>query len=188
MNSRLHNAIRGVSAAAGQGRKGTELGLVSAYDPDKYAIKVQFPPDDIETGWIPLSALMVGNGFGILAPPSIGDQIKVDFQGGAQDAGIGGMRLFNDIDVPPRVLPGEIWLLHESGAFFKLTNDGRASFSDAHGASVTLNGDGTITSTGTWTHTGNVAFNGEVTANGHRIDDTHKHINSGGTGLGGVPQ
>lgn len=188
MSSRLHNAMRGIASAANQGRVGTKLGIVTAYDPSRYAIKVQYPPDSVESGWIPLGALMIGNGFGILAPPSIGDQVKVEFQDGALDAGIAGLTLFNDVDVPPKVLSGEIWLLHKSGAFFKLTNDGKASFSDAHGASVTLNGDGTITSAGTWTHTGNVSFIGQVSANGHRIDDTHKHINSGGTGIGGVPQ
>jgi uncharacterized protein involved in type VI secretion and phage assembly len=188
MSSRLDNAVRGIAARATQGRVGTKLGVVTAYDPDRYAIKVQYPPDDVESGWIPLGALMVGNGYGILAPPAIGDQVKVEFQEGALDAGVAGLTLFNDVEVPPHVLPGEVWLLHKSGSFFKLTNDGKASFSDAHGASVILNGDGTISSTGTWTHTGNVAFNGQVTANGHRIDETHKHLNSGGSGLGGVVQ
>jgi phage baseplate assembly protein gpV len=188
MSSHLHNAMRGIASAASQGRVGTKLGIVSAYDPARYAIKVMYPPDDVESGWIPLGALMVGNGYGILAPPAINDQVKVEFQDGALDAGIAGLTLFNDVEVPPQVSPGEIWLLHKSGAFFKLTNDGKASFSDGHGASVTLNGDGTISSAGTWTHTGNISFIGQVSANGHRIDDTHKHINSGGTGLGGVPQ
>lgn len=47
-------------------------------------------------------------------------------------------------------------------------------------SSITINSDVTVN--------GDTAFNGTVTANGHRIDDTHKHLNSGGTGLGGVPQ
>jgi hypothetical protein len=36
--------------------------------------------------------------------------------------------------------------------------------------------------------TGDLTINGQVIANGHRIDETHKHINSGGSGLGGVVQ
>lgn len=35
---------------------------------------------------------------------------------------------------------------------------------------------------------GNTVFTGTVKANGHSIDDTHQHINSGGSGLGGIPQ
>src|ERR1700754_763482 len=88
MSSRLHNALRGIASAANQGRAGTRLGVVNAYDPDRYAIKVKYPPDDVESGWIPLGALMVGNGYGILAPPAIGDQVKVEFQEGSVDAGI----------------------------------------------------------------------------------------------------
>ncbi|KAF1004371.1 MAG: hypothetical protein GAK28_04078 [Luteibacter sp.] len=186
--SRLHNAVRGIAAAAGQGRAGTRIGLVSAYDPSRYAVKVKFPPDDVETGWIPLQAVQVGNGFGIYAPPNIDDQIKVEFQDGAQDAGLAGGALFNDIDVPLAVPPGEVWIVHQSGASWKLSNDGKATFADGHGAVVALNGDGTISSQGNWTHNGNMAFNGQVVANGHRIDETHKHLNSGGSGLGGVVQ
>lgn len=194
MSSRLDNAIRGVASRAGQGRTGTKLGIVTAYDPARYAIKVKYPPDDVESGWIPLGALMVGNGYGILAPPAINDQVKVEFQDGALDAGVAGLTLFNDVEVPPKVPSGEIWVLHKSGAFFKLTNDGKASFSDAHGASVTLNGDGTITSAGTWTHTG--AFNvhgdqahtGSITSNGKHVDDTLRVSGiQTGTGVSGEP-
>ncbi|AMM17515.1 hypothetical protein AX768_25280 [Burkholderia sp. PAMC 28687] len=35
---------------------------------------------------------------------------------------------------------------------------------------------------------GAVNFFGTITSNGHAIDDSHKHINSGGSGLGGTPQ
>lgn len=176
--SRLHNAVRGIAAAAGQGRAGTRIGLVSAYDPNRYAVKVKFPPDDVETGWIPLQAVQVGNGFGIYAPPNLDDQIKVEFQDGAQDAGIAGGTLFNDIDVPLAVPAGEVWIVHKSGALWKLTNDGKATFSDGHGAMVVLNGDGTISSTGTWTHTGNFnvhgdqAHTGSITSNGKHVDNT----------------
>ena len=52
--------------------------------------------------------------------------------------------------------------------------DGGMTVTLAGGANFTVNGD--------------TVFNGKVTANGHRIDETHKHVNSGGSGLGGVPQ
>lgn len=189
---RYQNAMRGQANLASQSRTFSKLGIVSAYDPNTYSVKVQFP-DGLsepppETGWIPLGSSQVGAGFGIYAAPNINDQIEVRFQEGDRDSGVAGPFFFDNQSPPAPVPAGEIWLLHKSGAFFKLTNDGKASFNDGHGGSVTLNGDGTITSTGTWTHNGNWAFNGQVTANGHRIDDTHKHLNSGGSGLGGVPQ
>lgn len=190
----LSNVMRAQAALVAQGRATGRLGVVSAYDPGTYSVKVQFPEDDAgngapETGWIPLGALSVGNGWGVLAPPLIGDQIKVEYQGGDRDAGVAALRLFDNQSPPPSVPSGEIWAVHKNGAFFKLTNDGKATFSDGHGASVALNGDGTITSAGTWTHNGNVSFNGQVSANGHRIDDTHKHTNvQTGSGVSGPPQ
>lgn len=190
----LSNVMRAQAALVAQGRVPGRLGVVSAYDPSTYSVKVQFPEDDAgngapETGWIPLGALSVGSGWGILAGPVIGDQIKVEYQGGDRDAGVAALRLFDNQSPPPAVPSGEIWAVHKSGAFFKLTNDGKATVSDGHGASVALNGDGTISSAGTWTHNGNVSFNGQVSANGHRIDDTHKHTSvQTGSGVSGPPQ
>lgn len=187
--ARLQNAMRSQANLASQARTFSRLGVVSAYDPNTYSVKVTFQPDGNETGWLPLGALQVGSGFGIYAAPNIGDQIEVRFQEGDRDAGVAGPGLFDNQSPPAKVPAGEIWVLHKSGAFFKLTNDGKATFSDGHGAQVALNGDGTITSSGTWTHTGNVAFNGQVSANGHRIDDSHKHTGvSTGSGTSGPPQ
>jgi uncharacterized protein involved in type VI secretion and phage assembly len=194
MSSRLDNAIRGIAARAGQGKAGTKLGIVTGYDPDRYAIKVQYPPDDVESGWIPLGALMVGNGFGIYAPPAIGDQVKVEFQDGALDAGVAGLTLFNDVEVPLKVPAGEVWVVHRSGAFWKLTNEGKALFDDGHGATVALNGDGTISSTGVWTHTGHFnvhgdqAHTGSITSNGKHVDDTLRVSGiQTGSGVSGEP-
>jgi len=185
----LQNAMRAQANLAGQQRTFSRLGVVSAYDPNTYSVKVTFQPDGNETGWIPLGTLQVGSGFGIYAAPNLGDQIEVRFQEGDRDTGVAGPVVFDNQSPPAKVQAGEIWVLHRSGAFFKLTNDGKAAFNDGKGGSVTLNGDGTVTSTGTWTHNGNWAFNGQVTANGHRIDDSHKHTGvSTGGGISGPPQ
>lgn len=183
------NVMRGQGAMASQGGQFTRLGIVSAYNPRAHSIKVQFPPDGSETGWIPLGTLWSGNNWGLYAAPNINDQVEVTFQDGGQNAGLAGLRFYDAQNAPLSVPAGEFWVVHKSGQFFKLTNDGKASLSDAHGASITLNGDGTLTTTGTWTHNGNVALNGQVTANGHRIDDTHKHTGvATGGGVSGPPQ
>ena len=57
----------------------------------------------------------------------------------------------------------EFWLTHQSGASIKLTNDGKLSLNDGHGAVVSLNGDGTISSTRSWTHTGSFHATGAAT-------------------------
>lgn len=196
------NVMRGQAGAAMQGLRHAKLGIVSAYDPNTYTVKVQFPFDDgaePETGWIPLGAIGVGKQRGVYAAPTINDQILVLFQDGALNAGIAIQCIFDDISPPLPVPSGEIWSVHADGQVFKLTNDGKATFADGHGASVVLNGDGTITSAGTWTHQGaltvqqtltvqgNTSVAG-ITSNGHDVGNTHKHVNSGGSGLGGVPQ
>lgn len=197
---RLQNAMRSQANLASQSRTFSRLGVVSAYDPNTYSVKATFQPDGNETGWLPLGTLQVGSGFGIYAAPNIGDQIEVRFQEGDRDAGVAGPVLFDNQSPPAKVPAGEIWVLHKSGAFFKLTNDGKATFSDAHGASVALNGDGTITSTGTWTHQGALTVQNNLTvqgatavagiqSNGHDIGNTHKHTGvSTGGGVSGPPQ
>lgn len=206
MMRELQNAMQARAAMASQARKTSRLGVVSGYDPGSYSVKVTFPPDASETGWIPLAALAVGPGWGIYAPPTIGDQIEVRFQDGDRDAGIAGPVVY-DNDNPPASVPSqELWMVHKSGAFFKLTNDGKGSFNDSMGGSVTLNGDGTVSSTGTWTHTGDMTVtksltvqqdatvNGStavkaITSNSHDISSTHKHtgVQTGG-GISGTPQ
>jgi phage baseplate assembly protein V len=201
----LQNVMRAQAMLAQQGKQHSRLGIVTAYDPNTYSVKVQFPPDASETGWIPMGALSVGSAWGIYAPPVLGDQIEVRFQDGDRDAGIAGMRLFDNQSPPVSVPSGEIWVLHKSGAFFKLTTDGKARFDDSKGGSVTLNADGTVTSTGAWTHQGNMTVtqnltvtqnatvNGStavkaITSNAHDISSTHTHTAvTSGSAVSGPP-
>lgn len=210
MMDRLQNVMRAHAVMAGQNRAGTRVGIISAYDPNSYSVKVQFPPaneDGVlpETGWLPLGTIGVGQNWGVVVGPNIGDQVEVEFQDGSAGGPMVSSRFFSTQAVPPPVPSGEIWAVHPSGAFFKLTNDGKGTFNDSKGGSVTLNGDGTVTSTGNWTHQGqltvteaavfeqNVTVDGStsvkaISSNGHDISSTHQHLNSGGSGLGGVPQ
>lgn len=197
---RMQGAMRAQANMANQSRTFSKLGMVSGYDPNTYSVKVTFQPDGNETGWIPLGAQQVGSGFGIYAAPRIGDQIEVRFQEGDRDTGVAGPVVFDNQSPPLPVPSGEVWIVHKSGAFFKLTNDGKASFSDTKGGSVILNGDGTVSSTGTWTHTGSLTVSSSLTVNGatavkaitsnsHDISSTHAHTGvSSGSGTSGPPQ
>lgn len=143
------------------------VGTVSSYDPVNYCVKVLIQPEGAETGWLPVTSPWIGNGWGFFAPPTPGDMVEIQFQEGHIDAGFVCLRFFNDSERPLTVSSGELWLIHKSGAFFKLLNSGAATFSDGQGATVTLNGDGTITSSAAqWSHTGPVNITGNTTING----------------------
>lgn len=126
MNALLNN-MRLQAERAMNGRATTRVAIVSAYDPNRYAAKVLFQPDNSESGWLPIGAMWVGNGWGLFTPPSIDDMVEVEFQDGDHEAGMIVSRFFNDEDRPLPVPAGECWMVHQSGASFKLTNDGKAS-------------------------------------------------------------
>ena len=191
---RLQNALRAAAVGSQNAHADPKKGLVSAFDQARYAVKVFLQPQGNETGWIPLGALWVGSGWGMYAPPSIGDQVEVTFEDGHGEAGAAGLKYFNDVDQALPVNSGEFWLVHKSGAFFKLLNTGALTFSDGKGATVTMNGDGTLTSQATaWTHTGNIAVDGGITTTEDVVAGgisvmTHPHteVQSGGD-LSGPP-
>jgi len=158
------NLMRQLAQMSTQEQAKTTICTVTSYDPNAYSAKVMSPSGQ-ETGWLPVTSAWSGNGWGIFCPPTSGDMVEVQFQDDGNEAGFICGRFFNDQDRPLAVPSGELWLVHESGAFFKLLNDGKATFSDANGASVTLNGDGTITSAAiTWNHAGAFNVDGTITA------------------------
>lgn len=154
-------------------------GIVSSYDPNAYAVKVRIQPEDRETGWLPLGSSWVGNGWGLFSPPPIGAQVTVIFQEGNPEAGKVAFGVFSDTDRPLPVPAGEAWLVHQSGSFIKLLNDG------------------SVHSKGPWVHDGTFSATGEVTAlqagaavglgqlrDGHNI---HKHPGvAPGSGVSGT--
>lgn len=78
--SHFANIMR-AHAQMAQGEKTTHrVGQITAYDPSKYAVRVKFWPDTVESsGWIPLASTYVGAGWGLVAAPTIGDQVIVAF-------------------------------------------------------------------------------------------------------------
>lgn len=122
---RLQNLMRLQAVLAGSSLSTTRLAIVSSYDPKTYSAKVKIQPSDQETGWLPILAAWAGNGWGLFAPPPVGAQVEVLFQEGSIDVGIIQGVLYSEEDVPLSVEAGEYWLVHESGSYFKLTNDGK---------------------------------------------------------------
>ncbi len=171
MMKKLLNAVRLQAQMAANGRAVTRIGLVDSYDPNTYAVKVRLQPENAITGWLPLLSPWIGNGWGIFAPPTIGDMIEVSFQEDDPNVGLAGQRFYNDSDRPLAVTSGEFWLVHKSGSVLKFHNDG----------SVELIAAGTLTSSAPqWNHTGPVHVAGTITATGDVIGagislDAHVH-------------
>ncbi len=171
MIGQLLHVMRLQAARNAADYQASAVGSIQNFDPNQWAVRVLLQPDGILTGYLPLSSPWVGNSWGLFAAPSIGDMVDVQFIDGDIEAGIATQRLFNAANRPLAVQSGEFWLVHKSGAFFKLLNTGAITFSDGQGASLTMDGAGNINSAAnTWTHngtinvTGNVAVTGGITA------------------------
>jgi hypothetical protein len=109
---------------SGAGQSGTRQGVITAYDPVNYAVKVQLQPTGEETGWIQLSSPWVGDGWGLAAGPMIGAAVEVEFDSGLMGAGMAAGQFYNDEDRCPGPPSGEFWLIHKSGSVLKFLNTG----------------------------------------------------------------
>lgn len=171
----LLNAVR-AHAQMSVGEKVTHrVGQITAYDPNKYAVKVKMWPDTQESlGWIPLASTYIGAGWGLVAGPSIGDQVIVAFDREDQDAGVVVGRFFTDVEQPPAAPSGEFWVVHKSGSSIKITNDGKVTVTDKAGSTIVMNGDntGTATFSGGMTINANVQVNGTLKASGDITDNS----------------
>jgi len=114
----------------------TRLGLVTSVNPQNHTAKVLIQPEGVMSGWLPVSAAMVGSGWGIVSLPSPGEQVIITPQEGDSEHGIITGRIFSDQQQPPKTYtdqkqqgttsytqPGEIALVHKSGKFIRLIGD-----------------------------------------------------------------
>lgn len=155
---RLRSNLAQLAQMAGQGSVPLRAGEVSSYDPSGYLVKVRLQPDDIETGWLPISTALVGQAWGAYFGPSPGDQALVAFLQGDINAGVCLGFIGSDDDPPPTVQSGEIHLRSKGDL-----------------AQVILKPDGSITSKGTWMHDGPFTATGEGTFNGGHTVSQHHH-------------
>lgn len=198
----------------------TKVGIVTSYDSGTASARVRLQPEDSEnpdatlTGWLPVATAWVGDGWGIDAPVSPGDQVEVKYFGAEVENGYIAGRFYSDQVRPTGAKSGEFFLTHKSGSKLRFHNDG----------TVTLISAGTLTSQAPqWNHTGPVQidgtllvkqtitgqagmavsgnngsgnsmsisgdtnFTGTVMANGKHIDNTHIHSNGNGGANTGTP-
>jgi len=120
----LWNTVK-ARAAGLDGMTGmARFGLVSSFDPNAYAARVLMQPENVLSGWLPVLSLWVGSGWGLCAPLVPGAQVMVIAQEGDAEQGVVIGAVWSAVDLPPATPAGEFWLLHQSGSFLKLHNDG----------------------------------------------------------------
>lgn len=144
--SKIINFIKGNMGEMLAQQPKSRCGIIQSFDPSTYSARVLVQPEGNLSGWLPVLTQWVGNGWGLFAPPSPGDQVRlVPQEASAQDyVIIGGM--FSLVDKPLPAPSGEFWLVHQNGQFIKLLNDG------------------SISSSGTWNHEGDFHATGAVIA------------------------
>lgn len=164
----LLNVMANRAAQSQAGFTGTRQGIITGYDAAEYCIKATLQPTGEETGWIPLATIWAGNGWGLCAGPMVGAEVEINFDSGLIGAGMASGQFYNNEDRCPGPPSGELWIVHQSGAFFKLLNSGAINIQDKTGSLVALNGDGTgiATFSGGLTINANTQINGDLTVSG----------------------
>lgn len=121
---RALNAIKAHASALVQTAGQPRFGTVTSVDPDSGTAKVALQPEGVLSGWLPIMCPWAGSGWGMVCPPSPGDQVLVLAQEGHTEHGVIAGRVFSVSQRPPAAAIGELWLVHSSGSYIKLLNDG----------------------------------------------------------------
>ncbi len=144
---RLLNALKAQGASQDQASGAPRFGIVTSVDPTTATARVTLQPEGVLTGWLPLLTTWVGNGWGLACPPSPGDQVLVIPQEGDAGHGLIVASTWSQQTTPPAAPCGEFWLVHRSGSFLKLQNDGTIQIKgDLHVAGDVFDSHGALSS------------------------------------------
>jgi hypothetical protein len=154
------NILRGQAAQLDQSWAHPRIAIVTSVDAVTFTARVTVQPEGVLSGWLPIAAPWVGGGWGMACAPSPGDQVVVIWQEGDAEQGVIVGRLWSNAAPPPNAPPGELWLLHRTGSFLKLHNDGSIESQSA-----------------TWTHTGDLHVNGNVYDSHGSVAQFRAHYN-----------
>jgi phage baseplate assembly protein V len=142
---RVINALKVHATALVQSVAQPRFATVSSVDPSSGTVKVALQPEGVLTGWLPLLSPWAGSGWGVVCLPEPGDQVLVLAQEGHSEHGIVIGRIFSSQQKPPNAPTGELWIVHSSGSFIKLQNDGTIRVGgDLHVAGDVFDAEGSL--------------------------------------------
>jgi hypothetical protein len=124
MTDRFSNVLKSYAASLDVSLGQEKFATVASVNPANSTARVLLQPDNVLSGWLPVLSQWAGNGWGMICPPSPGDQVLVVPQEGNIEQGIIAGRCFSDKQAAPVAPVGEFWLVHQTGSFLKLCNDG----------------------------------------------------------------
>lgn len=163
----------------------TRIALISAYDPDSYAIKALVQPENVETGWFPLGSLWVGPSWGAYFGPILDQQITLLFEQGHWDCPIGIVQLPSVTSPPVPVPSGEAIIQHQTGTKLHFDNAGNLNATTTADLNLTAKGNTNLTVSGgvtmavtgavtgsasAWNLTGPLNVTGNIVASGDVSD------------------
>ena len=144
------NALKSSAGALDQAAGRARFGLITSVDPKNATARVTLQPEGVLTGWLPVLSPFVGPNWGLVCPPSPGDQVLVIAQEGDAEHGIIIGRAFSETARPPEAPSGEFHIVHKSGTHLKFLNDGTVQIKgdlhvvgdvfDRHGSLAQLRG------------------------------------------------
>jgi phage baseplate assembly protein V len=172
MSRVLSNIIKSHASTLDQSVGQVKFATVTSVNTANATARVIIQPEGVLSGWLPILSLWVGNGWGMACPPTPGDQVLLVPQEGDVEQGIIVGRVFSVKQVAPPAPSGEFWLLHQSGSFLKLSNDGTIRVNgDLHVAGDVYDQHGSISALRAHynSHT-HVAGNNEVTSSPNPLD------------------
>lgn len=163
---RFLNIMKTHASALDQAQAQPRFGLVTSVDPNHATVRVQLQPEGILSGWLPVLSSWTGAGWGMVCPPSPGDQVLILAQEGDAEHGVVVGRAFSLAQAPPAAPSGELWLVHSKGSFLKLSNDG------------TINMNGPVSITGSLAVTGSIRSGSDVSDSYGALSSLRGHYNA----------
>jgi phage baseplate assembly protein gpV len=189
-HAQLAEVMRRQGSTPEQAYSKARHGTISSYDMTNHSVKVLLQPENIESNWMPLGAIGVGNGWGIVTGPQIGDQVHVNFAEGDFHSGVIVGRVFSISQPPPAVPSGETWMVHSTGTYVKLLTAGDLSINTNRDLLVNAGRDVTVVGarnfSGTFTGYAHMTATTEITLSAPilNFNGTITQTNGLGTGAG----
>lgn len=132
------NAVKARAAALDGMSAQARFGVVASFDATSFAARVMLQPENVLSGWLPVLSAWIGAGWGMAAPLSPGDQVMVLGQEGDAEQAVVLGRLWSNQQATPGAPVGEFWLVHQTGSFIRLRNDGTIGM---QASTVAIEGD-----------------------------------------------